>query len=94
MASTEGLWQVIEICVDSLPHKVEWFEPDELRKSEAGKSAKTNEEVQRMFIVPRDLIDLFGRTEAFFARCREIAAARQCDFFKANDGSWVFRSHR
>jgi hypothetical protein len=93
MTINEGLWQAIEACVYSLPHKVEWFEADEERKLQAGQSARATVEMQRTFIVPHNLVDLFGMG-VLFERCKELAAVRQCDFYKANDGSLVFRSRK
>jgi hypothetical protein len=80
MTITEALWNAIETSVLTLPHRVEWFEPD----------GSLVREINTMFVVPRNLVDLFGEG-VLFEKGKELAAVRQCEYHKANDGSLVFR---
>jgi len=82
MTITDGIWQAIQASVSTLPHKVEWYEPSEMRKVEAGQSAHLNIEMIRTFVVPRGVVDLMGGAGALLARCQELADACKCDFSK------------
>ena len=92
MAINEGLWQAIQAGVYALPHKVEWYEPEEMKKAEASQPARLSSEVRTMFVVPRGWADLMGGRGALWDRCQELADETKCDLFKANDGSLIFKT--
>ena len=86
MADTDGLWQGIEAGVGVLPHKVEWFEDDNI-----GDPAYLRSEIRNTFVVPSHLVDSLGGVRVVWDRAEELAARYGCDLLKANDGSLIFR---
>jgi hypothetical protein len=76
----EDFLEIVASCVASLPHKVEWFE-----------GAQKIVEVQDTFILPLNVIEVWGGIRVMFDPCKEIADKYGCRFFKANDGSFVFK---
>jgi hypothetical protein len=80
MVDTDALWKGIEACVYDLPHKVEWQE-----------GSRTESVMHTMFVIPHDVVVLFANSFDLYGRCESVAKLRGCKFFKANDGSYVFR---
>jgi hypothetical protein len=83
---------MVASCVASIPHKVEWFEDEEMQKLEKGEEARATVEIQNSFILPSNVIDAMGGSIALFDACKGIAERYHCNFYKANDGSFVFKS--
>jgi hypothetical protein len=80
MPDKESLWSGIEACVCDLPHEIEWQEGN-----------RTASLTHTMFVIPHHIVQLFSQTDNLYGRCESLANSRRCQFFKANDGSYVFR---
>ena len=79
----EEFLDIVASCVATLPHKVEWFEDDNMRNKVT--------EMQSVFILPSNVIDALGGSAVLYDPCEKIAGRYQCKFYKANDGSFVFK---
>ncbi len=82
MVDIQSLWQGIEAMAYTLPHKVEWQEGN-----------RTMAHMQTMFVIPYDVVQLFGQSFDLYGRCEKLAKSRRCHFFKANNGSYVFQKN-
>ena len=85
MTAHEAFWAAVESCVSCLPHKVEWFEPN---------ATKPTGEIQNTFVIPIGLVEMFGGSQVLYEPCKKLAERHRCvSFFKANDGSLVFKKY-
>jgi hypothetical protein len=90
----DDLLEVVESCVASLPHQVEWYSDEEIAKYQNGQPAQKTIEVQDTFILPHGIISMSGGDGALFDLCKQLADDYGCDFRKTSDGSFIFKSRR
>ena len=78
MLNRDQWWEAIQAGVYMLPHRVEWHEQEQLMT-----------DTQRIFIVPKDVVQLFGPN--YLEQFRDLAFRKNCRLISANNGSMIFQ---